>query len=245
MLPFRPPAILRRSAALLLALAAVGLARAADPGLTAQQILIGQNITLQGGKNAHGVATQQGAKLYLDEANAAGGVHGRKLVLRTLDDNNQGAVAESNARQLVKEGAFLLFGSIEGGPSTAVLKVAQEANVPFIGPMAGSPGLRRPHQPMVFPVRAEHRDEFRSLMTWAKSIGLRSVGFLHTDSTTGREHLENVKPMAQELGLDLVLALPFKGDANAAQIDALVQQVATAKPDMMFNHGSPDFYVSS
>ncbi len=243
MLPIALPALWRRSATLLLTLAAVGLAQAADPGVTAQQIVIGQSITLQGGKNTHGVASQQGAKLYIDEANAAGGVHGRKIVLRTLDDNNQAAVAESNARRLLQEGAFVLFGSIEGGPSTAVMKVTHEANVPFIGPMAGSPSLRRPHQPTVFPVRAEHRDEFRSLMTWAASIGLRSVGFLHADSATGREHLENVKPMAKELGLDLVLALPFKGDADAAQLDAMVKQIASAKPDMMFNHGSPDFFV--
>ncbi|MBL0149275.1 MAG: ABC transporter substrate-binding protein [Ideonella sp.] len=60
--------------------------------------------------------SQQGAKLYFDEINATGGVLGRRIVLRTLDDNNQSAVAESNARQLLQDGAFLLFGSIEGGP---------------------------------------------------------------------------------------------------------------------------------
>lgn len=234
---------MRRSVALLVMLATAGLARSADPGVTAQEVVIGQSITLQAGKNSHGVATQQGAKLYFDEINATGGVLGRRIVLRTLDDNNQSAVAESNARQLLQDGAFLLFGSIEGGPSTAVMKVAHDANVPFIGPMAGAPTLRRPHQAQVFPVRAEHRDEFRVLMAWGKSIGLRSVGFLHADSANGREHLENVKPLAKELGLDLVLALPFKADADAALIDAMIKQIAVAKPDMMLNHGSPSLYT--
>ena len=49
----------------------------------------GRTSRLQGGKNAYGVAAQQGAKLYIDQVNAAGGVHGRKLVLRTLDDDNK------------------------------------------------------------------------------------------------------------------------------------------------------------
>jgi hypothetical protein len=33
-------------------------------------------------------------------------------------------IAEANARKLVHDGAFMLFGSIEGGPSTAIAKVA-------------------------------------------------------------------------------------------------------------------------
>jgi branched-chain amino acid transport system substrate-binding protein len=221
---------------------AAALPATADPGVTSNEIVVGQNITLQGGKNAYGVAAYRGAKLYIDEVNAAGGVHGRKIMLRTLDDDNQGAVAEANARKLVQDGAFVLFGSIEGGPSTAIATVARETRVPFFGPMAGSPALRRPHQPMVFPVRAEHREEFRALMTWGKSTGLKTVGFFHADSDTGREHLENINIIANALALQVVLPLPFKSDATDAQLDQMVQAIAQSRPDMVINHGSPGLY---
>jgi branched-chain amino acid transport system substrate-binding protein len=221
---------------------AAALPATADPGVSSTEVVIGQTITLQGGKNAYGVAAYRGVKLYLDEVNAAGGVHGRRIVLRTLDDDNQSATAEANARKLVQDGAFVLFGSIEGGPSTAIAKVAQEARVPFFGPMAGSPGLRRPHQPMVYPVRAEHREEFRALLTWGKGIGLKTVGFIHADSDTGREHLQNVELIAKALGLQVVLPLPFKGDPGDAQFDQMVQAMARTQPDMMLNHGSSGLY---
>lgn len=92
----------------------------------------------------------------LDQANRRGGVHGRTIALKVLDDDNKSAQAEANARALVQEHkAFVLFGPIEGGPSTAVMKVATELQVPLFGPMAGPPTLRVPHNPMVFPVRAE------------------------------------------------------------------------------------------
>lgn len=221
---------------------AIGAASAADPGVSATEVVIGQSITLQGGKNAYGLAVQQGAKLYIDQVNAAGGVHGRKLMLRTLDDDNKTGVAEANARKLVQDGAFLLFGSVEGGPSTAIVKVAQETGVPFFGPMAGSPGLRRPFQPLVFPVRAEHRDEFKALMTWGKNTGLKTVAFFHADSPTGLEHLENVRIIAKALELNVVLPLPFGSDVGDAQIDQMVQATLKAKPDMMLNHGSPGLY---
>lgn len=218
-------------------------AAAAEPGVTPKEIVIGQTITLQGGKNAYGVAVSEGVKLYLDAVNAAGGVHGRRIVVRVLDDDNKNANAEANARKLVADGAFLLFGPLEGGPSTAVAKVAGELQVPLFGPLAGPPTLRRPHQPMVFPVRAEHRDEFRALMAYGKSLGMSTVGFFHVDSDTGRKHLENVNLFARELGMKVVVTNPFKTDATDAQIDEIVASIEKAAPHMYFNHGSAGLYL--
>jgi ABC-type branched-subunit amino acid transport system substrate-binding protein len=216
--------------------------RAAEVGVGPATIAIGQSVTLQGGRNAYGQAACEGISMCFEAANAAGGIHGRSLVLRTLDDDNQTATAERNARTLVAEGAFVLFGPIEGGPSTAVAKVAEEARVPLFGPMAGSPNLRRPHSPMVFPVRAEHREEFRALLDWGWRTGLASVAFFHADSDVGRQHLENVRLLTQELGLKLLLPLPFKADITDAQLELLADRVADAAPQMAFNHGSAGLY---
>ena len=124
---------------------ALSWAMAAD-GVTKNQLLIGQNITLQGGKNDYGMAVQDGIQAYLNLINSRGGVNGRQVVLKTLDDDNKSSQAEANARQLVEQDkVFILFGSIEGGPSTAVMKAAIELKVTFFGPIAGSPTLRRPH----------------------------------------------------------------------------------------------------
>lgn len=221
---------------------AATVALAADPGVLPREIVIGQNITLQGGKNAYGVAVLEGVKLQIDAVNAAGGVNGRRITLRVLDDDNKGATAEANARKLVQDGAFILFGTVEGGPSTAVMKVAGETKVPFFGPLAGPPILRRPHQPMVFPVRAEHREEFRALMTYGKTLGMNTVGFFHVDSDVGRKHLENVNIIAKELGMTVVTSNPFKADASDADLDKIVAEIAKTRPDIYINHGSAGLY---
>ena len=215
----------------------------ATDGVTPGRIVIGQSITLQGGKNDYGTAVQAGVQTYITGVNERGGVNGRQIVLKTLDDDNKAAVAESNTRQLVEQDkVFILFGSIEGGPSTAVMKVANQLSVPFFGPMAGSPTLRRPLQPLVFPVRAEHRDEFRALMAQAKNLGMTRVGFLRSDSEVGGQHLANVKSLCLELGVELTADLPFGSTANEAQIDALVQRMETSGTQMVFNHGSSGVY---
>jgi len=235
------PRFLPRLLAACLALT-LSWALAAD-GVTKNQILVGQNITLQGGKNDYGVAVQEGIQTYLNFINGRGGVNGRQIVLKTLDDDNKGNLAEANARQLVEQDkVFILFGSVEGGPSTAVMKAAIDLKVPFFGPIAGSPTLRRPHQPLVFPVRAEHREEFRALLGYGKSIGATRVGFLRADSETGQQHLANVKLLSQELGMELVADLPFKSDIADTQIDQMVSQLEKGRAQIVFNHGSPGVY---
>jgi branched-chain amino acid transport system substrate-binding protein len=238
---FRMPCFARRGL-FMLCLGLAGAAVVQAQGVTDTSIVLGQNLTLQGGKNGYGVAAAQGMKLYIDQVNEAGGVHGRKLVARILDDDNKADKAEANARQLVADGAFMLFGAIDGGPSTAVMKAANDLKVPFFGPLAGPPTLRSPHQALVFPVRAEHKDEFRALMTWGKSTGLKTVGFLHADTAVGQMHLANVQRIAAELGLQVVVNLPFKGDISEAQIGEWVRAVGASKADMFLNHGSAGLY---
>ena len=233
--------LLPRFVSVCLALTLTG-AMATD-GVTRSQLLIGQNITLQGGKNDYGTAVQDGIQTYLNLVNGRGGVNGRQIVLKTLDDDNKAAQAEANARQLVEQDkVFILFGSIEGGPSTAVMKAAIDLKVPFFGPIAGSPTLRRPHQPLVFPVRAEHREEFRALLAYGKSVGATRVGFMRSDSETGQQHLANVKLLSQETGMELVADLPFKSDVSDAQIDQMVGQLEKSRAQIVFNHGSPGTY---
>lgn len=208
-------------------------------GVTSREILIGQNITLEGGKNDYGVAAMDGIQSYLKLVNSKGGVNGRQILLKTLDDENKGAKAEANARQLVeKDQVFALFGSLEGGPSTAVMKVASELNVPFFGPMAGSPTLRRPFQPLVFPVRAEHREEFWALISHSKTLGVKKVAFLRADSDTGVLHLNNVKAICKELGMELVAEFPFKSDTTDAQFEKMADELQKTGAQMMLNHGS-------
>lgn len=215
---------------------------AAERGVGANEVLIGQNITLQGGKSLYGAEVQAGITAMLDAVNKSGGVFGRRLVLRTLDDDNKAASAEANAKKLVDDGVFMLFGSVEGGPSTAVAAVATAAQVPFLGPLAGSPSLRRPHLPMVFPVRAEHREEFRALMGWAKGTGLKRVALLHADAEVGRQHLDNVRLLAGDLGMGFGYGLPFKGDIDDGGIGALVDRLRNDPVDLVINHGSATVY---
>ena len=82
-----------------------GRAQAQDKGVTGSQVIVGQNINLQAGRNAYGAKVQAGIQACVAQVNGSGGVAGRRVVLRTLNDDNNAVKAEANARQLVAEGA--------------------------------------------------------------------------------------------------------------------------------------------
>ena len=153
---------------------------------------------------------QLGVKAAIAQANAKGGIRGRPIALQTLDDAGNGKKAAENAATLLKDPSVLaLFGGIEGGPCVAQMKVAVEAQVPLVACMGGSPELRDPVNPYVFPVRAGHYDEFARLIEQSLRYGMNRIAFVHADSDTGRKHLANVKKILAARGKELSLAIPL------------------------------------
>ncbi|HEX6691016.1 MAG TPA: ABC transporter substrate-binding protein, partial [Burkholderiales bacterium] len=72
-----------------LALAAAAAHAQPVPGVTASTIVIGQSAPLTGANAELGNDIRNGALAYFAKVNAAGGVHGRKIELASLDDANQ------------------------------------------------------------------------------------------------------------------------------------------------------------
>lgn len=217
-------------------------ALAAQTGVTASQITIGQTISYGEKANPYAAAINMGIRLYIDKTNASGGVGGRKITIKVLDDQAKTDLAEANARELVKQGVFLLFAPLEGGPAVAVAKVAEEAGVVLFAPLAGSPVLTQPSRPLVFPIRAAHRVEFEKLLGYAQTMGLDRVAFFRAETAVGKAHAANMRLEAEKAGRNLVAELPYKDDYTDTQLDALVVKAKEANAQVIINHGSPRLY---
>jgi len=204
------------------------------------EILIGQSVPTSGALAPFGTATAKGAQAYFDRVNAAGGVNGERIRVVLVDDAGDSKRTVENARQLAGKGVIALFGSIEGGPCTALLPVVAELRIPLVACMAGSPQLREPFNPYVFTVRAPHVLEFEALIKHAAQHGLSRLAFVHSDSDTGRLHLANVTRLAKENGVSLAAAIALPGKPD---IGALAKQIQRAKADCVLNHGGYATYA--
>src|ERR1700720_4804941 len=83
-------------------------AAAADPGISPTTILSGQSAAFSGPASELGTEMRAGAMAYFQQVNASGGVHGRKIELRSLDDGYEGDRAAANTKKLIDDGGFAL-----------------------------------------------------------------------------------------------------------------------------------------
>src|SRR5665213_2997701 len=103
---------MRKLLAALAALAALtGFSAYAEPGITGTTIVIGQSAPHTGPAMELGTEMRAGALLYFDYINSRGGVNGRTIELRTLDDGYEPDRAVANTHRFIdKDEVFALFG---------------------------------------------------------------------------------------------------------------------------------------
>lgn len=235
----------RRCAGSALAIPLVLLASAAcAQGVAEPPLMIGQTVALSGAIGDHGRALMLGAQIYFDKVNGSGGVHGRKLALVTLDDAADSKRAQENARKLIVEQRVLaLFSGAEGGPCVATTALGSELRVPVVGCAGGSPELREPFSAFSFPVRAGHLEEFEKLLEYGALFGWKRLGFIHSDSETGRKHLANVRRLAERHGMEVALPVAVRSGKDEFDPARVASDIGKARLDAVLNHGSYGQYA--
>src|SRR5947207_6153002 len=134
---------LPRIAALIAAAISTGAQAQPTPGVSASGIVFGQSAPLSGANAELGNDIRTGALAYFRKINEAGGVHGRKLELVSLDDANQVPRAEANTAKLVEETrVFALFGYASATLSRPALPLVAKHGVPFLAPFTGADPMR-------------------------------------------------------------------------------------------------------
>ena len=97
-------------------------------------VVLGQSAPFTGPAAQLGLQFNLGAQLYLDQVNASGGVNGRRIELKRLDDGYEPERCVANTKQFIADGVFALFGYVGTPTSLAALPLATEAKLPFFAP---------------------------------------------------------------------------------------------------------------
>jgi branched-chain amino acid transport system substrate-binding protein len=144
-----------------LALPAVLAASAAGAAAPVAPLLVGMSTALSGPAQGLGAGMKAGVEAYFKLVNAAGGIHGRPLELRALDDQYEPAKAGPNVRTLIDDDHVLAIVGNVGTPTAVVtVPIVNEKKVPLFGAFTGSGVLRKtPPDRYVFNFRASYGDE--------------------------------------------------------------------------------------
>ena len=105
-------------------------------------ILIGHYGSLTGSEATFGLSTENGVKLAVKEVNAAGGVGGKQIELKSYDDQGKASEAGTAVTRLItSDHVVAVLGEVVSSLSLAGGRVAQQYGVPMISPSSTNPAV--------------------------------------------------------------------------------------------------------
>ena len=208
---------------------------AASVGLPAfaqgdRRIVLGQSAALSGAAAQLGLQMNAGARIFFDRLNAEGGVAGRTVELRAVDDGYEPDRCRANTQALIeKDGVFALFGYVGTPTSLAALPLINAAGVPFFGPFTGAEALREPFSRWIFHVRASYYDETELIVRQLTHLGLKRIAVFRQNDSYGQAGLDGVNRAlkARNLGAAAVGLV----ERNSVDVDSAVKAIVAQSPD--------------
>ena len=105
-------------------------------------IVIGEVGSMTGTEATFGLSSANGIQLAIDEFNAKGGVKGRQLQVKVLDDQGRPEEAATAATRLIaSEHVIALLGEVASTRSMFMAPKAQQAKVPMVTPSSTNPAV--------------------------------------------------------------------------------------------------------
>jgi len=210
--------------------AGLGLAALGAPVMGQQsRIVLGQSAPLTGPASALGEQFKIGANLLFERVNGRGGINGRPVELRSVDDGYEPDRCAENTRKLIDSGVFALFGYIGTPTGLVALPIATAAKVPWIAPFTGAEALRTPFNRYAFHVRASYFDETAEIVKQLTSVGIKRIGVFYQNDAYGKAGLEGVTRAMKPLGLEPVGLGTV--ERNTVDVDAAVKALVAERPD--------------
>ena len=194
-----------------------------------KKIVLGQSAPLSGPAAQLGLQMQAGAKLYFDGVNAAGGIGGLPIELRTLDDGYEPERCKANTEKLIASNAFALFGFVGTATSLAALPLVQQAKIPFFAPLTGAEALRDPASPYVFHLRASYNDETALIIKQLTQLGLSKIAVFHQNDAYGKAGLDGaVRALTHR---KLAVHATATVERNSVEVAEAVKKIVAAQPE--------------
>lgn len=191
----------------------------AEDGVSEKTILFGQVAALQGPARDLGQGMRDGILAAFSEVNRSGGIAGRSLQLKSLDDGYEPEKTVEATKQIIQDDkVFALIGAVGTPTSKAGQPIATAAKVPFIGPFTGAEFLRNPYNPYVVNIRASY---FQETEAWidhlTKDLGVTKIAILYQDDAFGLAGLEGVQRALAKRNMSLVASGSFVRNTTAVK----------------------------
>jgi len=205
---------------------------------TSNEIIIGEYGSLSGSEATFGVSTKQGIDLAAAEINTAGGVLGRKIVVKVENDESlEERVAAAVQKLINYHNALVIIGEVASGRSLVGGPICENAQVPMVTPSSTNPKVTEGKR-WVF--RVCWTDDFQgeAMAKFAfETLGARKAAvFSALNQAYSQGLAEFFEKTFKKLGGTIVASESYQGGKDR-DFKAQLTNIKSANPDVLFIPG--------
>ena len=211
-----------------------------SPAFAAEPIVFGLVDEVTGPQAEAGVLTAQGAKLAVEEINAAGGIMGRQVELRIEDNQSANPTTVLAYTKLIEAGVVAVIGPLRSTQVQAASPTIAKSKVPAV--IGGSdPSLTRVNNPWIFRVRPNDLYSSKVMAEYGvKELKKLKWAIVHSTDTFGSGGKNALVDALKAQGIEPVLIQGYTN--NSQDFTPTVLQIRKSGADIIGSYmtNAPD-----
>jgi branched-chain amino acid transport system substrate-binding protein len=204
---------------------------------TDKPIVIGISLPLTGDFSQPGGEAKRGYEVWAKQINAAGGLLGRQVQLKIVDDaSSQDTVVTDYTKLITQDKVDLLLGTFSSLLNFPASAVAEKNGMVFVEPAGGAPKMfERGFKYLFFaqPATAPHQADV--FVDWIKSLPEdqrpKTAAYPSQDDPFAAPVIESMQKQLEALGVKTVFSSVYPPDTTNFQ--SIASQMAGKKPDLI------------
>jgi branched-chain amino acid transport system substrate-binding protein len=217
-----------------------------DPGITSTEVLLGGAHPFSGPASAYG-ALGKAEEAYFAYINDKGGVNGRKIVYKDLDDAYNPSQSIQVMRQFVEQDkVFAIFNTLGTAVNTAIRPYLNQSNVPQLFVSTGAVTWGRDYAK--FPWTIGFIPDYQSeAIIYAKSLMEKNpnakIGVLYQNDDFGQDYLAGLQKGLGSHGSAIVKQISY--EVTDPDVSSQISTLKSAGVDTLFIFATPKFAVQA
>jgi len=216
----------------ILASAVVAAAGAvAAPSVAQDTVLVPCVCELSGAGAVSGTNYRDGAKLAMNEINAAGGILGKQIQMSEYDTQTDPQTSRALVQKAIDEGAYVIMGTVYSGSTIVNMMVAKQAGVPQI---TGSeaPNITAQGNPYIFRTSSGAEKGVPALTGYFQQQGVKKIGVAWVNNEFGKGGHDVFIGEMTRAGIEVVADVP--SEQGAADFSADVSKIKESGAEAVF-----------
>ena len=200
-------------------------------------LVIGTSLPLSGDFSQPGGEARRGYEIWRDMVNAKGGIKGRKVQLKIMDDaSSQDTVVSDYTKLITQDKVDLVLGTFSSLLNYPASAVAEKNNMLYVEPAGGAPNMfTRGFKKLFFAQQATAPHQADVFVTWVKSLPAdqrpKTAAYATQDDPFTRPVIDSMRKQLEGLGVKTVYSSVYP--AKTTNFQTVANSIASKKPDFV------------